>query len=355
MLLKTAGFRTLKAQTPGEALSLAGRGRPDLVVMDLNYSKDTISGREGMELLAELQRLDPHLPVVVMTAWGTMELAVEAMRRGARDFILKPWDNPSILATIGRLASTARESTGLREDLDIARNVQKNLFPGGNGRAPGLEYAACCHEAGAVGGDYYDFLELNQGQRGFIVADVCGKGIPAALLMANLQATIRSLAAVSFPALSLMLHAANRLFLESTEPGHFATLFLACWDGKCRQLRYVNCGHNPPLLLRAGGESSWLEATATVFGILPDWTCQESLLELNPGDLLVIYSDGLVEAGRDRGEEFGENRLLEELLLCRKLPALQIPGRLIEAARKWGGPRQEDDLTVMVLRMDDSA
>ncbi len=361
-LLKGAGSQTVPASSPAAVLEAVSKQPFDAVIMDLNYTRDTTSGQEGLELVSRLQQVAPNLPIIVMTAWGTIELAVEAMRRGARDFVLKPWDNNQLLHTLQakieegdrqvRLQAelNARQER-LKQDMAIARQVQINLFPRGLRDVGNIEYAGLCVQAGEVGGDYYDFPDIGPDRLAAVIADVSGKGIPAALLMANLQATLRSQCLMGANHLPGLLRAVNRLFQESTEPHHFATLFFCAYDPSTRALRYVNCGHNPPLLLRAAGNYHRLEATASVMGLLPFWECADAEVILAPGDLLVMYSDGVTEAGRDHDEEFGEERLLEAMRRHRALPATQLAEALLCSVRDWlAGAPQEDDLTVVVLR-----
>lgn len=361
-LLKGAGSHTVSASSPAAVLDAVSAQQFDAVVMDLNYTRDTTSGEEGLELVTRLQTMAPNLPIIVMTAWGTIELAVEAMRRGARDFVLKPWDNAQLLHTLqakieegdrqNRLQAeqNARQER-LRHDMAIARQVQINLFPRATRDFANIEYAGRCIQAGEVGGDYYDFPDVGSERFAAVLADVSGKGIPAALLMANLQATLRSQCLLGTNHLPGLLRSVNRLFQESTEPHHFATLFFCCYNPATRVLRYVNCGHNPPLLLRANGEVRRLEATGSVIGLLPFWDCSDAEVGFGPGDVLLIYSDGVTEAGRDSAEEFGEERLLEAMRRTRTLPVNDMLEGLLCAVRDWlHGSPQEDDLTVVALR-----
>ncbi|MDX2152720.1 MAG: SpoIIE family protein phosphatase [Bryobacteraceae bacterium] len=355
LLLKGDGMLTVSASSPREVVAAVRSDSFDAVLMDLNYTRDTTSGQEGLELVTEIHRLDPDLPVIVMTAWGSIELAVEAMRRGARDFVLKPWDNRSLLETLRvKIEEGGRERKKHKrseEDLEIARQVQMNLFPRGSHRFANLEYAGRCVQAGAVGGDYYDFPDVGPDRFATVIADVSGKGIPAALLMANLQATLRSQCQNVGRPLTAILRSVHALFLESTDPHHFATLFFGCYDPPSRRLSYVNCGHNPPLLLRPGGAYEKLEPTGTVLGLLPAWTCGEADVQLCSGDVMLMYSDGITEAGRENGEEFGEDRLLRSLERARALPIQQLVEAVLTDVRTWlGGRDQEDDLTLVAVR-----
>ena len=307
LLLKSVSIRVEAAASPAEVLAAVRARSFDAILLDLNYTRDTTSGAEGLDLLSSLGGLAQRIPVMVMTAWGTIELAVEAMRRGARDFILKPWDNRALLAALERHISESKEAdapglpgdSATGEDLAVSRQVQCNLLPRNLKPVPTLEYGGACLQARGIGGDCYDFLADAGGRFACVWAGVSGKGIAAALLMANLQATLRSEIRGKAGALPAVLGGVNRLFCDSTEPPNFATLFFGSYDPGTRTLRYVNCGHNPPLLLRAGGEVERLEAGATVLGVFRDWTCTDEQRTLGEGDLLVIYSDGVTEAGRD--------------------------------------------------------
>ncbi|HYO80600.1 MAG TPA: SpoIIE family protein phosphatase [Bryobacteraceae bacterium] len=307
LLLKTSGHSALTAESPEAALRLAVSQAFDLVLMDLNYARDTTSGKEGLDLLAALRAAGVSAPVIVMTAWGSVELAVEAMRRGASDFVQKPWDNALLLAAIERHAAHGRSA---HSELEIARNVQRNLLPKTRPEFPGLDYAARCIPARAIGGDYYDWFELGNGETAFVLADVCGKGIGAALLMANLQATLRTRIETDLSDPPAMIGAVNRQFWEASLPEQFATLLFLRYDATARRLSWVNAGHPAGILQRADGTLYRLEATALPVGAFRAWSSTESNTPFLPGDRLLLFSDGVVEAGADTREEFGEERLL---------------------------------------------
>src|ERR1700730_13909231 len=268
LLLKGQGWQAVTADSPAALLRTARTGVFDLILADLNYTRDTTSGQEGMDMLASLEGQGNTAPVVVMTAWGNVDLAVEAMRRGACDFIQKPWDNNRLLATIRKQAEPERRR---HSELEIAANVQQKMFPRKSRRVDSLDYAGHCVPAREVGGDYYDFLEPSDRAIGFVLGDVSGKGVPAALLMANLQACFRSQTPDALRRPSDMLRMVNKHFFESTTAERFATLFFGIYDDRTRNLRYVNCGHCPPFLLRATGELDRLEPTATPLGAFDHW------------------------------------------------------------------------------------
>jgi len=346
-LLKAEGFTIQTADHPEAILSAVRQSPPDLVLMDLNYTRDTTSGEEGLDALARLQQLGLRAPVIVMTAWGSVELAVEAMRRGAADFVMKPWDNDRLLSTLRRhMVAVPAPASRVAHDLDLARQVQAQLLPQRRPPLKTLEYDGHCRQAGAVGGDYYDFLELAPGRVGFVLADISGKGIAAALLMSNLQAALRSLAWQAPRNLPMLLRTLNLQFLDSTPPEKYATLFFGDYADSTRTLRYANCGHNPPLIQRAFGAEEWLNPTAPVIGMLEAFRADVSEITFAPGDRLAIYSDGVTEAHGPHCEEFGEAAFAA---LLRQFPQ-EKPSQLTARIAALSPLDQFDDMTLVLAR-----
>ena len=270
------------------------------------------------------------------------------------------------------LAEKLESEHRVAQEMEIAKQVQARLFPQKLPSLRTLEFAGACVPARQVGGDYYDFFELRLGRVALPLADIAGKGVAAALLMANLQANLRSqygtLAAVKefFP-LALedfehLLVSVNRSFYESSGDSSYATLFFADYDDTSRRLCYANCGHLPALLLRnrhSRGPSDdgfvveHLGSTSTVMGLFDRWECRLAQVQLAPGDILVIYTDGVTEAVNADGEEFGENHLLEIAAAHRHLPAPLVVQQIIDAARQFSYPEQADDITLLVARCRD--
>ena len=358
LMLKAEGFEAEAITSPEEILLAVENGEFDLILMDMNYTRDTTSGLEGLELLARLQALPQMPPIIVMTAWGSIDLAVEAMRRGARDFVLKPWDNQRLLATVREHARGAESipqeahkqpDARLERDLKIARKVQAQLFPRKTPPLETLAYSAECRQAGAVGGDYYDFLDLGKGRMALVLADVSGKGVAGALLMANLQATLRSQSSRGLEDLRRLVDEVNRLFYDTTAPEHYATLFVAAYDDRTRTVRYVNCGHNPPMILRRSSRLDRLPSTTTVLGLFPDLDGDIGEITLEPGDTLIAFSDGVTDAENESGEPFGESRLIELLEEHAQEDISTLPFRIANAIEA-SEFRQDDDLTVLAAR-----
>jgi serine phosphatase RsbU (regulator of sigma subunit) len=235
------------------------------------------------------------------------------------------------------------------QELEIATQVQARLFPQSFPSLQSLEFAGVCHQARHVGGDYYDFLELGGGRLGLVIGDISGKGIAAALLMANLQANLRSQCAIASD-LRQLLCAVNRLFGANTADASFATLFFAEFDDASRRLRYANCGHLPALLFRRNDGVDRLSATATVVGAFREWDCALEECQLAPGDTLALYTDGITESFNPDGEEFGEERLVEVLRRNRALSSEALLNTVVDEVRQFSPHEQHDDITLIIAR-----
>ena len=200
-----------------------------------------------------------------------------------------------------------------------------------------------------MGGDYYDFLDLGRERLGLVLGDIAGKGIAAALLMANLQANLRSQCAIALEAPERFLRSVNRLFYDNTADSAYATLFFGEYDDRARHLRYANCGHLSPLLLRGDGALERLDSTCTVLGLFPDWDCAISECRLEAGDTLLLYTDGVTESFNEQGEEFGEPRLIDSLERHRALASEALLAAILEDLRRFSAREQHDDITLMVF------
>jgi serine phosphatase RsbU (regulator of sigma subunit) len=247
---------------------------------------------------------------------------------------------------------TARVAAKQRRanEMAIALEVQRQLLPQHMPLLETLDYAGSCEPAWTIGGDYYDFLDKGKGRVGFVLADVSGKGVFAALLMANLQASVRSQYLVALEDLEGLFRSVNKLFYESVASGFFATLFFAEYFDATRKMRYVNCGHTPAFLVRANGIYEKLGATATVLGVFENWDCTVGEATISPGDILVVYSDGVTEARSGSGELFGDERLLAAVRANASLSAAGLVEAIAAAAHRFSGKKQEDDLTLLVAR-----
>jgi sigma-B regulation protein RsbU (phosphoserine phosphatase) len=351
LLLKREGYQIETVNSPKAVLERLHSREYDVLLMDLNYALDTSSGQEGLDLLARVQKLDNTLPVVVMTAWGSIPLAVEAMRRGARDFVEKPWDNSQLLTTLraqiesrtGRRVGAARASGEIEE----ASVIQRGLLPREIPQFPGYDISAAWRPAGAVSGDYLDVLRLNANNLALCVADVIGKGVPAALLMSNVQAAVHALAGEMLPTGELCGRI-NRIVAANVGSGKFITFFYGVLDGAARRFSYTNAGHCEPILVRQTGECVRVNHGGVVLGVFPDWSYHQEHVDLAPGDRLALFTDGITEIANAEGEEFGEERLMEVLKTHRELNAEAMQQRVMAAISEFSGGNFQDDATLII-------
>jgi serine phosphatase RsbU (regulator of sigma subunit) len=235
-------------------------------------------------------------------------------------------------------------------EIGVASAVQTRLLPQELVQLRTLDYRGHCIQARTVGGDYYDFLDMGSGSVGLVLADIAGKGVAAALLMANLQGRLNREAGIGAQDLPQVLAAVNRHFYKHTDSHRYATLFFACYDDVTQKLRYVNCGHNPPLLLHKKGGVERLTATATVLGLFQDWECSVAEAQMEAGDILCIYTDGITEAVDKNGKEFGEAGLLEVLHESWNLESASILQKVAQAVEQFRSGEQEDDVTMVIAR-----
>ncbi len=257
------------------------------------------------------------------------------------------------------LTETIRNEIAQRERLDreleIARDVQQHLFPQTLPRVSGLDFAGYCRPAEGVGGDYYDFVRLPADCLGIAIGDVSGKGISAALMMASLQASLRGQTIKPCETLSEMIGNINRLLYEASADNRYATFFYAQYDPTSRLLKYVNAGHNSPIVFRTsgnGGDVLRLQEGGTVVGLFPAFAFQEGQLALQPGDILVAFTDGISEAMNKRDEEFDEERLIQALSQHKARTAADLISEILERVDAFtSGARQHDDMTLIVVRV----
>jgi sigma-B regulation protein RsbU (phosphoserine phosphatase) len=352
LLLKTAGYQTESVLSPPAVLDALENDSFDALLLDLNYTRDTTSGAEGLDLLSQIQLLDRNLPVVVMTAWGNMELAVKAMQLGASDFILKPWENARVLASlqaqIARHTTARSERQRLEQEFSEARRVQERLMMEEIPEFATLDVAAAWQPARMVGGDYCDVLKFSETLAGFCIADVAGKGLPAALLMANVQAAVRTLASPTREPGELCAQL-NRILCQNTSADKFVTLFYGLIDTEAKKLVYCNAGHIAPRLLRPDGSLLRLEAGSPVLGEFIHWQATQGEVDFPDGARLVCVTDGILEAADARGEEFGDSRLDELLTTSASLTAEALRDRVMRAAAEHCGGQFDDDATVLAL------
>lgn len=240
------------------------------------------------------------------------------------------------------------------QELEIAKQVQARLFPQTLPTLRTLEYAGICIQARQVGGDYYDFLDLGLDRLGLVIGDIAGKGIAAALLMANLQANLRSQCAIALNQPRRFLQSVNQLFFENTADSAYATLFFAEYDDRAQRVRYANCGHLSAILLRRDDTLERLDSTGTVLGLFKNWDCSIGECQLVCGDTLALYTDGISESSNERGEEFGEEGLIEALRNHHEKPSHALVRSIAEEVQQYGTREQHDDITLIVAKCRES-
>ncbi|MFI5176200.1 MAG: SpoIIE family protein phosphatase [Terriglobia bacterium] len=506
LLLKGEGFHTETVTSPAAVMTTLKNQNFDILLMDLNYARDTTSGQEGLNLLSQIRELDATLPVVVMTAWGTIELAVEAMHQGVQDFVQKPWENERLLGILrtqvdlGRSrrklvhlkmatkslsekirevaelkplmeivsahlqsalesesiviftraphepAFTVASSAGLLENdvsrlkFDLsspifellddlvhvdgqdfpspekskleeikasllvpvkmegglvgflavggkktglkydeqdskflstiagqvaaavnhlrwqeqerefkeAREIQQGLLPKDIPQMAGFEISGAWQPARAVGGDYFDVFKLSDTQIALCIADVVGKGMPAALLMSNVQAAVKAFASELVSPRELCAKV-NRVISGNIAPERFITSFYCVLYARSKKLVYTNAGHNAPMLLRRDGSLLRLTKGGAVLGVFRDGHYQEAEVDLTSGDRLFLFTDGVTELTNLEGDEFGEDRLIELLRENHHLGAAELQQKVMNAIMEFSGGEFQDDATMLVL------
>ncbi|HEU4769763.1 MAG TPA: SpoIIE family protein phosphatase, partial [Pyrinomonadaceae bacterium] len=293
LLLKSDGYEPETVSSPGAVLEALERSQFDVVLIDLNYARDTTSGREGIDLITRIQALDPSLPIVVMTAWATVDLAVEAMRRGVSDFVQKPWENPRLLQTLRkqvrhararrtvqyRLADSRKSEARFKRELSEARELQEMLLANTESSVANLPVSIKWQPASTIGGDYVAAFNIDENHAALSIADVVGKSLPAALLMANFQASLKSLACQYLSPADVSTRL-NKVLYANTPLHKFVTAFYGVVNIPERKLAFTNAGHNPPLLVRRDGECVRLEAGGSVLGAFPDERYAHAEIEL---------------------------------------------------------------------------
>jgi serine phosphatase RsbU (regulator of sigma subunit)/serine/threonine protein kinase len=369
------------AESAQAAFEQLGLGRPqgksvvDLVLLDLAMPE--MGGLEACRRIKADERLR-DIPVIVVTASTEPNDLEQAFEAGGIDYVTKPPNSVELMARVRSALRLKQEMDRrkLRErellevserlkatnailgarieeqlaKLRLAAQIQADLLPKAAPSVEGYDIAGRTIPAQMVGGDYFDFIAMDDSRWAICLADVSGKGLPASLLMANLQATIRGQTLVSSSA-SECVDRCNRLLHQSVDMGRYATLFYAILDPASGALHYCNAGHNPPMVFRGGEPALRLERGGPVLGILKSGSFEEGVVSLQPGDLLVACSDGITEAGAEDEEEFGEQRLQAVVSEHHDERAIVVIEEITAAVEGFSrSSDQEDDMTLVVVR-----
>ena len=374
LLLKGHGFTTELVNSPAALLAAlhSAEGTFDLILMDLNYARDTTSGREGLDVLGSLKAREDAPPVVAMTGWATVGLAVETMQFGVSDFVEKPWNNIKLLEILNKQIALGEQRRKARriaaeekriqeetlqhlrdQDREIgeARAIQQKLLPNELPQPAGYRLASAWQSAGTVGGDYFDVLSLGEGLSAICIADVAGKGMPAAFLMSNLQAAVRALSSNSV-APEILCARLNSLIYRNIASDRFITFFYAHLDHEARRLHFANAGHNPPFVLHEDGSVERLREGGTVLGVFATHQYEAGTIQLHPGDRAILYTDGVTEACNPEGEEFGEARLLHLLQENSACSPEILQNKILSEVAGFNGGHWADDATLLILSVD---
>jgi serine phosphatase RsbU (regulator of sigma subunit) len=373
--LQTEGYEVAIVGDGVEAVSRARAEAFDLILLDV-----MLPNKDGFEVCRELRQAGLSTAIMMLTAKTHEFDKVLGLDLGADDYVTKPFSPRELRA---RIRAALRHQPGrmsqgadLEGQLRVASEVQQRLFPQLRPALATLDYVGFCQPARGVSGDYYDFLDLSPGRLGLLVADVVGKGIPAALLMASVHAAVRTHAPLFGDRCGEMLAKVNTLLYESTDAAMFATVFYAVYDEPSRTLTYANAGHEPPLSLHLAtpdasaapaevGLTSLetcekrprptcvrLDSRTPPVGILPTLPAADMSLHLVPGDWLLIFTDGITEARNENGEEFGGERLADIVAENLERTAAEMRDAILAELSDYSrGLPQSDDVTLIAAHV----
>jgi sigma-B regulation protein RsbU (phosphoserine phosphatase) len=324
----------------------------DLVLLDV-----MLPGKNGFEVCRELRRSGFEAPIIFLTARTQEGDRIEGLDLGANDYVTKPFSPKELMARVRGLLrfveSNRQDRRRLEREVDAASEVQQRLFPPNRPPVAGLDYAGACRPAFGVSGDFYDYFALPSGRMAFLLADVCGKGMSAALVAASLHATVRACAPAAGRNCGELMAEVNRTLFATTSPERFVTIFYAVYDPADSTLTYSNAGHCPPVWVRRSLETARLDSLILPAGVAPEVPLLQESIRLAPGDLILAYSDGLTEARNTEGEEFGENRLVSLAGEGRRHAAEPLCSLMLGVVKDFtAGIPQADDLTVLALKIE---
>jgi len=349
--LQAESYDVLAAGNGDEGYRIACETQPDLIILDL-----MLPGMNGYEVCQRIRRRGLVTPVLMLTAQDDETHRVHGFEAGADDYVAKPF---SVRELMGRVRAILRRSEGRsdianQKELDEARRLQQRLMPAEIPKVAGLRIAATCRPARIAGGDYFDVIRLEGDSVAVCIADVCGKGMPAAMMMANLQAAVKTCTAKRMSPRELCENV-NRVMSENIRGQGFITFFYAVIDSDgagSKRCTYCNAGHNPPILARRKGFTERLDHGGGVLGVFTNWSYEEQTVRLGSGDRILIYTDGVTETQNAAGEEFGEKQLIELMHLTPAVDAQTLIDRTLEAAAQFSNRNFEDDVTVVAVSVE---
>lgn len=359
----TAVLNLIAPEAESEEFKLIGRPTQIILVTEDVAAKYSEWRKRGVRFrhTPRLRRIKYRHHAAITTlgsteeppVWGGVFTRFEDIDRNS--FALISLDEVTRAIDAERRAEAEKQESERRaaRELEIAKEVQLRLFPQTVPQIETLDYTGVCIQARQVGGDYYDFLRLSQDRLGLVLGDISGKGIAAALLMANLQASLRTQYSTALDDPPRFLQSVNQLFYDNTPDNAYASLFFGEYDNQTRRLRYANCGHLPALLLRGGTTPERLNSTCSVLGLFKDWTCSMAECRINSGDVFVLYTDGITESFSAAGEEFGEERLIACLRRHGRLSLQAVLDTVVGEVKRFSPHEQHDDITLIVAKGKD--
>ena len=345
------------AQNGVEALEkLEAHRDVDMVLSDINMPQ-----MDGLTLLHQLNQLNYDLRAVIVTAYGDMKNIRTAMNRGAFDFVTKPLDFKDLETTISKTLAhlevmrdalrSRDELVALRQELGVAARMQESILPTRFPEDSRYEIHAWMTPAKEVGGDFYDFFQLEDGRIGIVMADVSGKGVPAALFM-MVSRTLMKGTAIGEQDPARCLEEVNQLLVESNEESMFVTVFYASFDPATGRLDFANAGHNLPYIVKPGGEVQPIDCdSGLVLAVMPGFVFPGGSVQLESGDAVFFYTDGITEAMDKDGVEYGDRQLASVLSETAGSNAATMNREAVQAVQVHaGGAAQSDDITCLTLR-----
>ena len=342
--LRSASYDVLTAANGEDGYRLVQERRPDLVILDLLLPK-----MNGFEICGQIRSHGLATPILMLTAQDEELSRVHGFDAGADDYVTKPF---SVRELLGRVRAILRRSDGRSDlanqrELNQARQVQQRLMPAAIPQLPGFRIAGTWIPARIVGGDYFDVFALDDDAAAVCIGDVCGKGMPAAMMMSNLQAAVKSQASRAARPRD-MCGQINRLMCRNLAEERFISFFYAVIESRTKRLTFCNAGHNPPILI-SGGSVCRLECGGGLLGVIEQWSYDEREIPLCSGDRLLMYTDGITESRNPAGEEFGEDRLIDLVLRFESNDVVALAEQAVDAARRFSGGHFVDDLTVVSI------
>ena len=333
----------------------------DIILSDINMPE-----MDGLTLLTKINEMqNPALKCIMVSAYGDMGNIRQAMNNGAFDFATKPIDLDDLSVTIEKaieqihyiktMQKEHNELTSIKGDLAVAREIQQailpRIFPPFPEETASMDIAASMNAAKDVGGDFYDFFRIDSDHIGFTIADVSGKGVPAAIFMAVARTLLRATGIRAVSPAECMTYA-NALLSQEAVNNMFVTVFYGIYNIRTGEVTYANAGHNPPYLVRADGSVEMLPLSKDIVaGAFDDFQYSQESLQLEPGDTLLLYTDGVTEAINTEDKEYGEGRLEKQLAQCSNLSCQEIIDKVKEDVKAFAGEaEQSDDITLFALK-----